>query len=251
MCPEERATWRRSSEPLVCSVGLEELLSGPQFPGLHKHTAITPHWCCDPARRTRHSPLLQCSSEPSNAAESPSYLQNVGCPVRGFGRAGPLWGQLCKLWEETVLPEAASLMLGVAGGGGGGSEPPCLSRTLFCGLEATTLAHTSPRSWCPASPRGLPPPGGNSALLTPTVLPEDAAYCARVTAWASVPYPWLFPVLSLGLRPSLSPAMQLSEPPPPGSWLRFHLWESHTLLPSHVAVIMRQEGKNGTQTRDT
>ena len=124
-----------------------------------------------------------------------------------------------------------------------------ISRTLFCGLEATNLAPTNPRSWCPASPRGLPPPGGNSALLTPTALPEDAASCAWVTAWASVPYPRPFPVLSLGLRPSLSPATQLSEPPPPGSWLRFHLWEPHTLLPSHVAVIMRREGKSRTNTR--
>ena len=148
--------------------------------------------------------------------------------MRGFRRAGPLWGQLCKLWEETVLPEAASLMLGVVGGGVRATMS--ISRTLFCGLEATNLAPTSPRSWCPASSRGLPPPGGNSALLTPTALPEDAASCVWVTAWASVPYPRPFPVLSLGLRPSLSPATQLSEPPPPGSWLRFHLWEPHTLV---------------------
>ena len=39
--------------------------------------------------------------------------------MRGFRRAGPLWGQLCKLWEETALPEAASLMLGVGVGGQG------------------------------------------------------------------------------------------------------------------------------------
>ena len=36
--------------------------------------------------------------------------------MRGFRRADPLWGQLCKLREETVLPEVASLMLGVGGG---------------------------------------------------------------------------------------------------------------------------------------
>lgn len=178
------------------------MLLGLSFPGC---TNIRPsHLICAVIHPGRRDIILFYYSpdNPANAAESPSYLQSVGHPVRGFRRPGPLWGQLCKLWEETP---SGSCFSHAWGGGVCVRATMSISRTLSCDLEATTPAHTSPRSWCPASSRGLPPPRGNSALVMPAVLP-----------WR------MLPTMPGSLRGPLSPVHGLS---------LSSLWDSGRLSP--------------------